>query len=168
MGESIREVHAITYEGFVTQLIEGPDDESLDQFIRYLASYEVDTKGEWRVYWPTPGGPWFVADGLSERAARIVERLLNDPRFMPSVTQGLSHTPVKGAVAEASKPKRRVGDDWTFNLSRLVGTSDRTSDGRVTAWMRFSPEARADRARVYEERWEPGIRTVFVDSVDQG
>jgi hypothetical protein len=166
MGENIRQVHAVTYEGFVTKRIEEPDDESLDQFIRHLAAYEVDREGEWRVYWPKPGGPWFVADGLSERAARIVERLLNDPRFIPSVSQGLTHTPVEGAVAEASKPQRRVGDDWNFNLSSLVRKSDRISDGRVTAWMVFSPEARAVRARVYEDQAEPDIRTVFVDSVD--
>ena len=166
MEESLQEVRAVTYEGFVTEVIEGLDDESLQQFIRHLRSYEVDTQGEWRVYWPTPGGPWFVADGLSERAARIVERLLNDSRFMPSVTQGLGHTPVEGAVAEASRPKRPVGEDWKFNLSSLVGSSERSTDGLVSVWMRFSPEAQGGRARVYEDQHNPRIRTVFVDSVD--
>ncbi|WIE72355.1 hypothetical protein [Curtobacterium sp. MCJR17_020] len=84
MTKNIREVHAITYEGFVNEAINvGPDDESLDQFIRRLETYGVSVEGEWRVYWPT-SGPWFVADRLSERAARVVERLLNDQRFMPS------------------------------------------------------------------------------------
>lgn len=166
MKDNIHEVRAVTYEGFVTEVIEGLDDESLRQFIRRLEAYEVDPQGEWRVYWPTPGGPWFVANGLSERAARIVQRLLNDSRFMPSVTQGLGHTPVEGAVAEASRPKRPVGEDWNFNLSSLVGASDRKTDGLVSVWMRFSPKARADRARAYEDQHNPRIRTVFVDSVD--
>ncbi|WP_141718853.1 hypothetical protein [Curtobacterium sp. ER1/6] len=165
MTKNIREVHAITYEGFVNEAINvGPDDESLDQIIRRLETYGVSVEGEWRVYWPT-SGPWFVADRLSERAARVVERLLNDQRFMPSVSTGWHHEPVDGARAVASLTDRQVGPDWRHGTD-LTASSDRQTDGWVRVWMRFSSEARINRASSNLEQAPAGVRTVFVESVD--
>ena len=148
MADSIREVRAITYEGFVNEAINvGPDDELLDQFIRRLQTYGVSVEGNWRVYWPA-SAPWFAADGLSERAARIVERLLNDERFMPSVSaaSGLQHEPIEGARAAAELAGRPVGKEWSHGTN-LMAPSDRQSDGRVPVWMRFTPATRASRSR---------------------
>jgi len=165
MTDGIREVHAITYEGFVSEAINvGPDDESIEQFIRRLETYGVSVLGEWRVYWPAPG-PWFVADRLSERAAVIIARLLNDRRFMPSVTAGMHHEPVDGARAVASLARQEVGPKWRPGTS-LTEPSARTSDGRVQVWMRFRPDTRADRPRADLEQAAPAVHTIFVESVD--
>lgn len=164
MTDEIQEVHGLTLDRFVDELLAWYPDVTIEEVLRRLEHYEVDTAGEWRLYWPGEG-PWFVADRLSERAARILERIMNDSRFQPSVSSGMHLEAVQGGNAVAALPRRASGLAWNYGVD-LTAPSDRSTDGKVTAHLARSTRLQAGVRPQELEQADPSVRVVLIDSVD--
>ena len=105
---------SVDYDELVTLLVREYGDFSLNQALRILNNFGVDVSGDLDVYWPADH--YVIEQKVSERAARILERMHADPRlifFCAGFPDGVPNATLKGAERHHS---------WTAAYAGLTKT----------------------------------------------
>jgi hypothetical protein len=135
MPEPISRVVGISYDEFVEEFVVEQHDTPLRSVLGWLETFGVDIHGEYRVYWPAD--TYVVADGISRRAARILERLFGDPRLFVSPSVG-------NPKFEIDQPRRDASKSFA-SLDGRGAARPNARDRLLLVSLNATPEASAHR-----------------------